>query len=225
ARTSPFSGIEKRGSVMSMRNLPATAFKGSESLKIDVVPCRSPTSERVRRLGKRYLPPSVFKESDPLKPLEAFFKESDPLKPSCFFKESDPLKNAGSADGFASLGRHRSQMNVSKTRKDVSLPGFTSPRRRVWLGAADSFLRGRHSSRRIARLPTTTDDTMAPRVQSIPWKKGGKRAVLLVHGVGNAQVGDYADLVQQVATILGADAADTPIYMLYYDQVNDWFVA
>jgi hypothetical protein len=59
--------------------------------------------------------------------------------------------------------------------------------------------------------------------QSIPWT--GTRAVLLVHGVGNARVGDYADLVQQVERVLGDEARRTVVYMFYYDQVNDWFVA
>ncbi len=50
-----------------------------------------------------------------------------------------------------------------------------------------------------------------------------RHAVLFVHGVGNARPGDYAPLVQQLETILGADAAKFAIYFLYYDQINDWF--
>jgi hypothetical protein len=51
------------------------------------------------------------------------------------------------------------------------------------------------------------------------------RAVLLVHGIGNAKPGDYAVLRQRVEAALGPAAADTAIYQLYYDQVNDWFAA
>ena len=64
---------------------------------------------------------------------------------------------------------------------------------------------------------------MPPKAQSIPWT-GKKRAVLLVHGVGNARVGDYADLVLQIERLLGAEAATSAIYTFYYDQINDWFV-
>lgn len=57
--------------------------------------------------------------------------------------------------------------------------------------------------------------------QTQKWR--GDRAVLLVHGVGDAKVGDYADLVRQLEEILGADAGRVAIYTFYYDQVNDWF--
>ncbi len=50
----------------------------------------------------------------------------------------------------------------------------------------------------------------------------GKRAVLLVHGVGNAKPGDYAPLAQQVESLLGASASQFAVYFLYYDQINDW---
>jgi hypothetical protein len=63
---------------------------------------------------------------------------------------------------------------------------------------------------------------MAP-PQSIPWSSD--RAILLVHGVGNARPGDYADLVRQLDDLLGPEAKDFAIYMFYYDQFNDWFVA
>jgi hypothetical protein len=57
--------------------------------------------------------------------------------------------------------------------------------------------------------------------QSMKWP--GKRAVLLVHGVGNAAVGDYSDLARQIETLLGGSASQFAIYVLYYDQINDWF--
>ena len=64
---------------------------------------------------------------------------------------------------------------------------------------------------------------MPPNIQSIQWP--GNRAILLVHGIGNAAPGDYASLLTDVKTALGAEAANTAIYQLFYDQVNDWFVA
>jgi hypothetical protein len=60
-------------------------------------------------------------------------------------------------------------------------------------------------------------------VQPLSMKWPGKRAVLLVHGVGNAGVGDYADLANQVEALLGAKASQFAVYVLYYDQINDWF--
>lgn len=58
-------------------------------------------------------------------------------------------------------------------------------------------------------------------LQSQTWP--AKRAVLLVHGIGNARPGDYADLLQQVKDAVGAEAANTAFYQLFYDQINDWF--
>jgi hypothetical protein len=49
------------------------------------------------------------------------------------------------------------------------------------------------------------------------------RALLFVHGVGNAKPGAYDALVAQVKAILGADAARFAIYFFYYDQYNEWF--
>ena len=49
------------------------------------------------------------------------------------------------------------------------------------------------------------------------------RALLLVHGIGNAHVGDYQELLGDVTTMLGDAAEDVAIYQLFYDQVNDWF--
>jgi hypothetical protein len=44
--------------------------------------------------------------------------------------------------------------------------------------------------------------------------------VLLVHGVGNATAGDYADLVAEVRAATGEKVA---VYTLFYDVFNDWF--
>lgn len=52
-----------------------------------------------------------------------------------------------------------------------------------------------------------------------------KRAVLLVHGIGNAAPGDYTLLLAEVKKMLGDEAEKTAIYQLWYDQVNDWFAA
>ncbi len=60
---------------------------------------------------------------------------------------------------------------------------------------------------------------MPPQTQRWP----GTRAVLFVHGVGDAKPGDYAPLVQQVQQILGAGANQIAFYFLYYDQINQWF--
>lgn len=57
--------------------------------------------------------------------------------------------------------------------------------------------------------------------QSQPWP--GNRAVLFVHGIGNARPGDYSPLVAQVQQILGDSADGIAFYFLYYDQINDWF--
>ena len=60
---------------------------------------------------------------------------------------------------------------------------------------------------------------MAPQTQHWP----EDRAILFVHGVGNATNGDYAPLVAQVEELLGDQAKQFALYFLYYDQVNDWF--
>jgi hypothetical protein len=49
------------------------------------------------------------------------------------------------------------------------------------------------------------------------------RALLLVHGVGDAKPGDYDSLVQQLRTVFAAQKKEYAIYFLYYDQVNQWF--
>lgn len=65
----------------------------------------------------------------------------------------------------------------------------------------------------------------------MPWEPhaiphwGSDRAVLLVHGIGNAAPGDYVELVAAVKAALGPAADTTAIYQLWYDQVNDWFAA
>lgn len=62
---------------------------------------------------------------------------------------------------------------------------------------------------------------MPPTPQSQRWPSD--RAVLFVHGVGNAHQGDYSLLVAQVERSLGEAANRFAFYCLYYDQVNDWF--
>ena len=63
--------------------------------------------------------------------------------------------------------------------------------------------------------------TLPPQTQRWP----ADRALLLVHGIGNAQPGDYDALVGLLQQVLGAAASKIAIYFLYYDQVNDWFAA
>lgn len=53
------------------------------------------------------------------------------------------------------------------------------------------------------------------------WPKN--RAILMVHGVGDAKPGDYAQLRKSLKTLLGSTADDFVIYELYYNFVNDWF--
>ena len=62
---------------------------------------------------------------------------------------------------------------------------------------------------------------MPSKPQSLTWPSD--RAVLLVHGVGNAKPGDYQDLVALVKQALGSDAGDFAIYQLYYNAINNWF--
>lgn len=64
----------------------------------------------------------------------------------------------------------------------------------------------------------------------MPWKPQrqrwpGQRAVLLVHGIGNAKEGDYTELLARVRQALGDTANEVAIYQLWYDQINDWFAA
>jgi hypothetical protein len=59
-------------------------------------------------------------------------------------------------------------------------------------------------------------------LQTLQWP--AKRAILLVHGIGNAAKGDYVDLLAEVKTMLGEEADSFAIYQLWYDQVNDWFM-
>ena len=51
----------------------------------------------------------------------------------------------------------------------------------------------------------------------------GSRAILLVHGIGNALPGYYGALRQLLEQALGPRAAEFAIYELYYDALNDWF--
>jgi len=57
--------------------------------------------------------------------------------------------------------------------------------------------------------------------QSQQWQSD--RALLLVHGVGNARPGDYGALVAQLTNILANQQKPYAIYVFYYDQVNNWF--
>jgi hypothetical protein len=61
--------------------------------------------------------------------------------------------------------------------------------------------------------------TLPPQSQKWP----ADRALLLVHGVGNARPGDYSALVAQLTNILASQAKPYAVYVFYYDQVNDWF--
>ncbi len=58
--------------------------------------------------------------------------------------------------------------------------------------------------------------------QSQPWP--GKRAVLLVHGIGNSRPGDSPALMQRLQLALGADDDNVVVYQLFYDHFNDWMV-
>jgi len=57
--------------------------------------------------------------------------------------------------------------------------------------------------------------------QSRKWPSN--RAVLLVHGVGNAKPGDDQDLVGLVKQALGPDADQFAIDQLYDNAINNWF--
>jgi hypothetical protein len=62
---------------------------------------------------------------------------------------------------------------------------------------------------------------MAFTPQSFAWP--GKRAVLMVHGIGNASAGkDGAFPSDALRAALGTEAASTAIYRLNYDFINDW---
>ncbi|HEX3868592.1 MAG TPA: hypothetical protein VHV78_17645 [Gemmatimonadaceae bacterium] len=60
-----------------------------------------------------------------------------------------------------------------------------------------------------------------PDPQSLKWP--ADRALLLVHGVGNAKPGDYDPLVKQVTGILAGLPKPYAVYMFYYDYINEWF--
>jgi hypothetical protein len=68
-------------------------------------------------------------------------------------------------------------------------------------------------------MPTVTQ-------QSHRWKAlkegGSGKALLFVHGIGNARPGDYDYLLPKLKSIAGKDP-DFPVYFLYYDAINDWF--
>ena len=57
--------------------------------------------------------------------------------------------------------------------------------------------------------------------QSLPWPSD--RAVLLVHGIGDASgSGSAAFPLAQLTSALGAEAAGVAVYTLNYDFINDW---
>lgn len=51
----------------------------------------------------------------------------------------------------------------------------------------------------------------------------GDRAILLVHGIGDARPDDYTQLVEAIETALGDRAGEFAIYELYYNFINNWF--
>jgi hypothetical protein len=61
--------------------------------------------------------------------------------------------------------------------------------------------------------------TLPPQSQKWP----ADRALLLVHGIGNARPGDYGALIAQLTNILANQPRPYAIYVFYYDQVNNWF--
>jgi hypothetical protein len=51
------------------------------------------------------------------------------------------------------------------------------------------------------------------------------RALMLVHGVGDYHPGDYDDLLQSLAEVLGPELWHSiAVYPVFYDGINDWFV-
>lgn len=57
--------------------------------------------------------------------------------------------------------------------------------------------------------------------QSMRWP--GTRAVLLVHGIGNASVGQAGSFpIDALKRALGADVPNVAIYSINYDFINDW---
>lgn len=56
--------------------------------------------------------------------------------------------------------------------------------------------------------------------QELDWT--ADRAVLLVHGIGNASAGDTAFPVAELEQVLGASAGTLAVYTLNYDFINDW---
>lgn len=53
----------------------------------------------------------------------------------------------------------------------------------------------------------------------------GTQALMLVHGVGDYQPGDYDDLLESLQGVLGAAAwQGIAVYPFFYDAINDWMV-
>jgi hypothetical protein len=63
--------------------------------------------------------------------------------------------------------------------------------------------------------------TLPPQTQHWP----ADRAILFVHGIGNARPGDYDTLVSQVQQLLGDSSSRFAFYFLYYDQIDQWAAA
>ncbi len=61
--------------------------------------------------------------------------------------------------------------------------------------------------------------SLAPISQKWP----ADRAILFVHGIGNAKPGDCDALINLLKEGLGAEAGKYAYYPLYYDEINDWF--
>jgi hypothetical protein len=64
-------------------------------------------------------------------------------------------------------------------------------------------------------------EALRGKVQSQDWP--GNKAILLVHGIGDAKPGDYKELTKAVRDALGPTADEFAIYQLFYDSINDWF--
>lgn len=58
--------------------------------------------------------------------------------------------------------------------------------------------------------------------QSLQWS--GRRAVLLVHGIGDSRPDDASQVLDATRALLGSNIADVAVYQLFYDHINDWFV-
>ena len=69
-------------------------------------------------------------------------------------------------------------------------------------------------------MPASSLQTFTPISQDWGDKK---KALLLVHGIGNSQRGEDQTIISALAQILGDKKDDYVIYQLHYDGINDWF--